>query len=79
MSAAQGAADRLLHVQSGGSLTLRALTLQGGRQVSLGGAVYVPAGRLVVIGSVLQNNSALDRGGAVYVRSNNPAVFRPNA
>jgi hypothetical protein len=65
----QARPDRLLHVQPGGRLVLVNLTLQGGRQVMQGGAIYVPAGSLALSGSVLQQNSALDRGGALYVRS----------
>lgn len=66
---AQGAADRVLHAVSSARLTLRALTLQGGRQVGQGGAVYVPGGELHLFDVVLQHNRALDRGGAVYLRS----------
>lgn len=66
----QSQVDRLMHVQPGGRLVLRNLTLTGGRQVAHGGAVFVPSGSLVLRGSVLQLNSALERGGAVFVGSN---------
>jgi CSLREA domain-containing protein len=65
----QGTPDRLLHVLPDAGLWLRNLTLQGGRDVAQGGAVFIPFGRLDAADATFLGNSALESGGALRLRT----------
>jgi predicted outer membrane repeat protein len=61
----QLAADRVLHNVDSPELTVRGLTLSGGRNVALGGAVR-SGGRFVAQASRFESNRASYRGGAIF-------------
>ncbi|MEM7342684.1 MAG: choice-of-anchor Q domain-containing protein [Chloroflexota bacterium] len=58
--------DRVLHLQSGGALTLSNVTVQGGNAGSdKGGGLFNEEGQLVLQSSVISGNSA-QSGGGIY-------------
>jgi hypothetical protein len=59
-----GKAVTLFHVESSGNLTVKNLTLTGGRSSGSGGAIG-SVGALTVLNSTFSNNSAAAHGGAI--------------